>query len=84
MATMSTGQVSIHVGFLVTKEYIANHGLKPVEVIKSHPRWNEDDMPKLCKSIAADMNVRALNGVNWNSAPKPSTKKPAAVDVSDL
>lgn len=81
MTTMSTGEVSQHLGFLVTKDYILARGLKPVEVIKSHPRWATSDIPKLCLEIAAVMESKCYVP---SKVDKPSTKKPAAVDVSDL
>lgn len=52
MSTLSTGEVSTKLGYLVTRQFIEKMGIKPAEVVKGHPRWASTDFPKLCSKIA--------------------------------
>lgn len=79
MPTLSTGQVSTFLGFLVTRAYIESLDIQPAELVKGHPRWNETDMPALCTAIASNMARLAVT----NKA-APVKAKPTVEDDDEL
>lgn len=79
MATLSTGDVSKRLGFLVTAAFIESLGVQPVELIKSHPRWSEDNFKSICAGIA-DHVYQVAQGTKKAPATK-AVPKPKAVPV---
>ena len=87
MATLSTGDVSKRLGFLVTAAFIETLGVEPVEFIKSHPRWSEDNFKSICAGIAAHMHDVGTKPYRPAKAatikPKPAPAKAAVNDDDD-
>lgn len=75
MRTLTTGEIILHLGVLVTPAFIEKMGLEPAEMQKGRPRWNATDVPTLCDNMAGHFSELAKKKISVEDKPKAPPKE---------